>query len=82
MSRGLRWRLVNWRVLSGTAVCAILSAHGFREVRRKGSHIVMQLQIEGGTRTVVIPDHREVATGTLASIARQAGIGREPFEIP
>jgi predicted RNA binding protein YcfA (HicA-like mRNA interferase family) len=42
----------------------------------------MQLEVDGGTRTVVVPDHREVAIGTLASIARQAGIGREPFETP
>jgi predicted RNA binding protein YcfA (HicA-like mRNA interferase family) len=42
----------------------------------------MKIQVEGGTRTVVVPDHREVAIGTLASIARQAGIGREPFETP
>ncbi|MCE3004095.1 MAG: type II toxin-antitoxin system HicA family toxin [Xanthomonadaceae bacterium] len=69
-------------MLSGAEVCAILTAQGFREVRRKGSHIVMQIQVEGGTRTVVVPDHREVAIGTLASIARQAGIGREPFETP
>ncbi|MBI2477371.1 MAG: type II toxin-antitoxin system HicA family toxin [Planctomycetia bacterium] len=30
------------RVLSGLDVCAILQRHGFREVRRRGSHIVMQ----------------------------------------
>jgi predicted RNA binding protein YcfA (HicA-like mRNA interferase family) len=74
--------LARWRILSGSEVCAIPAARGFREVRRKGSHIVMQLEVEGGTRTVVVPDHREVAIGTLASIARQAGIGREPFETP
>ena len=74
--------MVRWSVLSGAEICAILAEHGFREVRRKGSHVVMQIQAEGGTRTVVVPDHREVAIGTLASIARQAGIGREPFEKP
>jgi predicted RNA binding protein YcfA (HicA-like mRNA interferase family) len=30
------------KVLSGEAVCAILHSAGFTEVRRRGSHIVMQ----------------------------------------
>jgi predicted RNA binding protein YcfA (HicA-like mRNA interferase family) len=74
--------LARWRILSGSEVRAILAARGFREVRREGSHIVMQREVDGGTRTVVVPDHREVAIRTLASIARQAGIGRESFETP
>ncbi|MBZ0193018.1 MAG: type II toxin-antitoxin system HicA family toxin [Candidatus Kuenenia stuttgartiensis] len=28
--------------MSGKDVCSILAAHGFIEVRRRGSHIVMQ----------------------------------------
>ena len=30
------------RVLSGREVCKILEAEGFSEVRRRGSHVVMQ----------------------------------------
>jgi predicted RNA binding protein YcfA (HicA-like mRNA interferase family) len=30
------------RVLSGQEVCKIMFQHGFVEVRRKGSHIIMQ----------------------------------------
>jgi predicted RNA binding protein YcfA (HicA-like mRNA interferase family) len=30
------------RVLSGKDVCKILAQNGFEEVRRKGSHIIMQ----------------------------------------
>jgi len=29
-------------VLSGKEVCKILARHGFQEVRRRGSHVVMQ----------------------------------------
>ena len=68
------------RVLSGKEVCRILSEHGFAEVRRRGSHIVMQQQTEDSTRTVPIPDHKELAVGTLLSIIRQSGIPREEFE--
>jgi predicted RNA binding protein YcfA (HicA-like mRNA interferase family) len=68
------------RVLSGREVCRILEAHGFREVRRRGSHVVMQLRSETGTRTVPVPDHSELRVGTLRSIIRQSGVPREEFE--
>ncbi|WP_461584129.1 type II toxin-antitoxin system HicA family toxin [Tepidiphilus sp. HLB4] len=67
------------RVLSGAEVCRILEAHGFREVRRRGSHVVMQKEEDGSTVTVPVPDHRELRIGTLASIIRQSGIARERF---
>ena len=69
------------RVLSGSQVCAILAAHGFLEVRRRGSHVVMQRVVAGSTVTVPVPDHRELRAGTLASIMRQCGLGREVFEV-
>jgi len=68
------------RVLSGAQVCAILIRHGFLEVRRKGSHIVMQQRIDGATRTVPVPNHAELRTGTLQSIIRQSGAPRTEFE--
>ena len=68
------------RVLSGREACRILALHGFSEVRRRGSHIVMQLRTETSTTTVPVPDHATVAIGTLLSIIRQSGLGRAPFE--
>ena len=53
---------------------------GFKEVRRRGSHIVMQRLRDGSTLTVVVPDHREVRVGTLMSIIRQSGVSRRAFE--
>src|SRR5215469_4988341 len=35
-------RVGKLRVLSGRDVCRIMEQHGFREVRRRGSHILMQ----------------------------------------
>jgi predicted RNA binding protein YcfA (HicA-like mRNA interferase family) len=67
-------------VLSGAEVCRILEQHGFREVRRRGSHVVMQQASESSTVTVPVPDHKELRTGTLRSIIRQSGLGRELFE--
>ncbi len=68
------------RVLSGREVCRILQQHGFVEVRRRGSHIVMQRRTDTGSVTVPIPEHRELAVGTLLSIIRQSGVSRSDFE--
>ncbi len=62
------------RVLSGRETCQILQQHGFREVRRRGSHIVVQ------TVTVPVPDHPELAIGTLLAIIRQSRVPRAAFE--
>ena len=68
------------RVLSGKAVCSILEKHGFREVRSRGSHVVMQKQSPHGSVTVPVPLHNELRTGTLQSIIRQSGLPRSAFE--
>jgi len=68
------------RVLSGKELCVILSAHAFVEVRRRGSHIIMQKRILQSTITVPIPDHSEIRIGTLQSIIRQSGLLRDVFE--
>ena len=64
---------------SGEEVCQILESHGFRRVRQKGSHAIMQKEMLDTTVTVPIPLHRELKIGTLQSIIRQSGLGREPF---
>jgi len=68
------------RILSGKQVCAILSYHGFVEVRQRGSHIVMQKQLPNTTITVPVPNHSELRIGTLQSIIRQSGISKSEFE--
>jgi predicted RNA binding protein YcfA (HicA-like mRNA interferase family) len=54
--------------------------HGFSEVRRRGSHILMQRRLSEGTITVPIPDHEEIRIGTLLSIIRQSQLPRDVFE--
>ncbi|MEK7445458.1 MAG: type II toxin-antitoxin system HicA family toxin [candidate division NC10 bacterium] len=68
------------RVLSGREVRRVLERHGFSEVRRRGSHVVMQRRTPQGTVSVPVPDHRELAVGTLVSIIRQSRVPREEFE--
>jgi len=67
-------------VLSGKEVCKILTRNGFAEVRRRGSHVVMQRRNSAGTTTVPVPDHDDVKIGTLQSIIRQSGLPRSEFE--
>jgi predicted RNA binding protein YcfA (HicA-like mRNA interferase family) len=40
----------------------------------------MQRRTDAGSIMVPIPDHRELAIGTLLSIIRQSGIPRPEFE--
>jgi predicted RNA binding protein YcfA (HicA-like mRNA interferase family) len=69
-------------VLSGREVQRILELQGFTVVRQRGSHIVMQRKTDTSTVTVPVPDHPQLASGTLASIIRQSGVPRDLFESP
>ena len=48
---------------------------GFYVARQKGSHVVMRRDDKG----CVIPQHQELALGTLRSAIRQAGLTVEEF---
>jgi predicted RNA binding protein YcfA (HicA-like mRNA interferase family) len=48
---------------------------GFVVARRRGSHIVLRR----GTSGCVVPNHRELKTGTLAGVLKQAGVSVEDF---
>jgi len=72
--------LARLRTLSGKEVCSILARHGFEEVRRRGSHIVMQKKLPQGTLTVPVPSHDTIRFGTLQSIIRQSRLNRSEFE--
>lgn len=64
-------------VVSGKECRRAFTRLGFREVRQRGSHVVMQL----GESGCVVPMHAEIKTGTLAGILRQAGVSAEAFII-
>jgi predicted RNA binding protein YcfA (HicA-like mRNA interferase family) len=57
-----------------------LEAAGFSEASQKGSHVKFAKQTAEGSRTVIVPRHREIAVGTLRSILRQAGLTPDEFE--
>jgi len=66
--------------VSGQQVVNALKRLGFVQTRQRGSHVVMRKDTSEGAVGCVVPMHREVATGTLHSILRQAKISSEDFE--
>jgi len=49
-----------------------LEAAGFAQVSQKGSHVKFLMQSGEGTRTAIVPRHREVAVGTLPTSWKEA----------
>ncbi len=65
------------RGLSGRKVVKALEKAGFYVRRQKGSHIV--LRRDNPFAQVVVPDHKSVDTGTLATILDGADLSVEDF---
>ena len=63
--------------LSGKEVIKAFEKDGWVKVRQRGSHMVMVK--EGSMATLSVPDHKEVAKGTLRSLIRSAGLTVEAF---
>lgn len=63
--------------LSGKEVVEIFEQFGWEVVRRRSSHIIMVK--EEHMATLSIPDHKEVAQGTLRSLIRSSGITVDEF---
>ena len=64
-------------LLSGREVVRVFSRLGWDVARQRGSHII--LVKEGHIATLSVPDHHEVARGTLRSLIARAGLTIEEF---
>jgi predicted RNA binding protein YcfA (HicA-like mRNA interferase family) len=60
--------------LSGARLVAALMKLGFVKMRQRGSHLLMRRQRPEAGAHCVVPMHRELATGTLHGILKQAGV--------
>lgn len=69
------------RVLSASKVCKILQENGFVRIRQSGSHIIMRRQLANRGITVPVPNHSELARGTLKSIIDQSELPKSKFVI-
>lgn len=64
-------------VLSGNAVVRVFTLFGWQVVRQSGSHIIMTKM--NSIVTLSIPNHQEVARGTLRSLIRFANLTVDEF---
>jgi predicted RNA binding protein YcfA (HicA-like mRNA interferase family) len=67
-------------ILSGEEVIKILTKKfGFEVSRQKGSHIVLR-KFQGNRKIVtVVPNHKEIAVGTLRGILKLAQVSPKEF---
>ena len=64
-------------VVSGREDVRAFQSFGWRFMRQHGSHII--LPCEGCEATLSVPDHRELAKGTLRKLIRNAKITVDQF---
>ena len=65
-------------VVSGREVVKALEKMGYVFDRARGSHMILR-QHDPPHRRLTVPNHDEVAKGTLRAIIRQAGLTVEEF---
>jgi predicted RNA binding protein YcfA (HicA-like mRNA interferase family) len=63
--------------LSGKEVVRLLEKAGWEKVRQRGSHMI--LVKPGEIASLSVPNHKEVAKGTLRSLVRAAGLTPDSF---
>ena len=56
---------------------AALRRAGFEQVSQRGSHVKLR---NSGGGTAIVPNHAEIARGTMRSILRQADLTPNEFE--
>ncbi len=65
-------------IISGKELVKKLARIGYEVDHQTGSHIILRLNKEP-YRRVTVPNHDEIARGTLLAIIKQAGLTREEF---
>ena len=64
-------------VLSGREVVQIFERFGWKVARQNGSHII--LIKDNSITTLSVPDHKEIAKGTLRSLIKASGLTVSEF---
>ena len=65
-------------VISGKEVVKALTKLGYTVDHQTGSHIILRNK-NPPHRRLTVPNHKELAKGTLRAIIKQAGLTREGF---
>ncbi|WP_413884308.1 type II toxin-antitoxin system HicA family toxin [Candidatus Desulfatibia sp.] len=65
-------------VVSGKETCRALEKAGYLVDHQTGSHLILRNE-NPPYRRLTVPNHKEIAKGTLRSILRRAGLSSEQF---
>jgi predicted RNA binding protein YcfA (HicA-like mRNA interferase family) len=65
-------------VVSGREAVRALRQAGYEVDHQTGSHLILR-QVRPPHRRLTVPDHKELAKGTLRAIIREAGLTVEEF---
>ena len=65
-------------LLSGIEVVKVFSKIGYELDHQTGSHLILRNK-ERPHRRLTIPNHKQIAKGTLRALIKQAGLTREEF---
>ena len=65
------------RVCSGADAVKAFRKLGYEVDHQTGSHIILR---QASGRRLTVPNHRELAKGTLRALVREAGITKEQFD--
>ena len=67
-------------VISGIKVVKVLAKIGYETDHQTGSHMILRHK-EEPHRRITVPNHDEIAKGTLLAIIRQSGLTRDEFMV-
>ncbi len=65
-------------VVSGKDIIKALAKIGYTLDHQTGSHMILRHKVPP-YRRLTIPNHKEIAKGTLNAIIKQSGLSREEF---
>ena len=66
-------------VLSANELIKVLSKLGYHKDHQTGSHIILRNE-KYPFRRITVPNHKEIAKGTLRAIIRQIGLTLKEFK--
>ncbi len=61
-------------VISGKQLIKVLNRLGYSIIKQRGSHIKMQKKTPVGTHSITVPQHYEIAKGTLSDIINKVSL--------
>jgi predicted RNA binding protein YcfA (HicA-like mRNA interferase family) len=61
-------------VISGKQLIKMMHKLGYSIVKQRGSHIKLQKKTPAGTHSITVPQHDEIAKGTLIDILNKTSL--------